>query len=297
MRRRCSAGCSAWAQARSSAWRPSSSPLWLGSSSLSWNSQARRMCVLGAGSERKGAKLASGERPVFPFLAETHQGARLPGQPPRVAHSFIDLLSLTIVGGRHRASTMLAIRIIGIDPGLRRTGWGIIRVRRGAARLCSLRLGMLRRWGGARGSPPAIVRRPFRGACAPFAGRSRDRADLRQPRRFRHAEARSGARHRHAGAGALAASQSPNMRRTPSRKPWSAPVTATRAKSGQWWRGSFRAPRRIAPMPPTRSPSPSPMRIAATWRRLEACGRARRQGACHDRQAHRAPRRGRSRRR
>jgi hypothetical protein len=47
------------------------------------------------------------------------------------------------MAGRHpcyqEPMTASAIRIIGIDPGLRRTGWGILEIGWGAALLCGER--------------------------------------------------------------------------------------------------------------------------------------------------------------
>ncbi len=79
------------------------------------------------------------------------------------------------------------------------------RQRRGEARLRGLRLGRVRRWREPRKPPAPTFRRPLRGAGAALPTRGGDRADLRQSRCLGHAQARPGARHCHARAGAARA--------------------------------------------------------------------------------------------
>ena len=107
-----------------------------------------------------------------------------------------------------------AVRIIGIDPGLRRTGWGIIEIGRRAARLRGERARDVRSQGAAI-IPAARALRGHRERDRGLqAGRGGGRGDVRQRQSARDAEARSGARDRAAGAGDEGAARSRNIRRT-----------------------------------------------------------------------------------
>ncbi len=104
------------------------------------------------------------------------------------------------------------VRIIGIDPGLRRTGWGVIEI--DGNRLIYIGCGSV--------EPPDNLPLASRllgihEGLAKILGDFKPRrggggADLRQQGRRRDAEARPGARHRHAGAGDVRHCRSPNTR-------------------------------------------------------------------------------------
>jgi crossover junction endodeoxyribonuclease RuvC len=92
-----------------------------------------------------------------------------------------------------------AIRIIGIDPGLRRTGWGIVEA--DGVRLVYVASGLIT--SNAEDDLAYRLRELYEGLVRrhrqlPAAG-GRRRGDLRQQGCARHAEARPGARHGAAG--------------------------------------------------------------------------------------------------
>ena len=108
-----------------------------------------------------------------------------------------------------------AIRILGIDPGLRRTGWGMIGCE--GNRLIYLACGSVET-----NDKLSLAERlvTIHDGLARIvdevpARRGGRRGDLRQPRRGRDAEARAGARHRDAGArrkaGLSVAEYAPNL--------------------------------------------------------------------------------------
>ena len=103
--------------------------------------------------------------------------------------------------GLSRRSWADPIRILGIDPGLRRTGWGVIEVEGNRLIYVACGSAAVRRERGARRAAGDAPRRAGAGGRRVPAGRGRDRADLRQQERRRHPQARPGARHRPAGAG------------------------------------------------------------------------------------------------
>ena len=151
-----------------------------------------------------------------------------------------------------------AIRIIGIDPGLRRTGWGIIET--DGVRLVYVASGIVT--SDARGRsrlPPArAVRGPGLGHRRLQARGGGDRGDLRQQECARDVEARPGARHGAAGAGArrgcAIAEYAPNVDQEDGdrRRPW-----REAARSRRWSASCCRRPRSTARTRRTRWPSPS----------------------------------------
>ena len=180
------------------------------------------------------------------------------------------------------------IRIIGIDPGLRRTGWGVIDY--DGVRLGFVACGSVESDQGE--SLGVRLRQLFDGLAAGAgparADGGRNRADLRQSRCRRHAEARPGAGHRHAGAGAARAAdrricaergEEDRGRRRPRRQ-------GSDPRHGHIF---CRAQSSTARTRPTRSPSPSRMRMGARSRGWRRCVAER--GTRHDRQAHRKARR------
>ena len=93
------------------------------------------------------------------------------------------------------------IRILGIDPGLRRTGWGVVEI--DGNRLAFVGCGSVTS-NDRDGLGDAAARHPRRADARPRripARRGRGRGDFRQQGRPGDAQTRPGARHRHGGAG------------------------------------------------------------------------------------------------
>ena len=177
-------------------------------------------------------------------------------------------------------------------PGAPPHGLGNHRVRRGEARLSSpaARSPRTRETLGVR--LRQLFDGPSGGARAALAGRGGDRADLRQPRRLGDAEARPGARHRHAGAGAggvTVAEYAPNA------------VKKTVVGAGHGDKAQIRAmvTRLLPRAEPDSADAADALAIAITHAHCRPGGGSRPRwrsprGARHDRQALRAPRRGRT---
>ena len=167
--------------------------------------------------------------------------------------------------------------IIGIDPGLRRMGGESDPTGSGSRSWLAARSARTTGQRSASGSGSCST--GCRRYLPPFAGRGGHRAFFVN----RDASATlklARPQHRHAGTGA-SRRLSPNTRRTPS--DWvSAGHVSTRCRSGLWWRG-YCAPWPVAPIPPMRSPSPSPTPIAGPGDDWGQRSHSRR-GARHDRQ-------------
>ena len=137
------------------------------------------------------------------------------------------------------------VRILGLDPGLRNTGWGVIDDRGPQAVLPGLRrghLGWRSRPGAAAEAAPRPARRGRRGPGRRTRRRSRRPSSTRTRRRtLKLGQARGDVA---AGPGARRACRSPNTAPTRSRRRWSASGTPRRSRCSPWCRCCCRRPTR-----------------------------------------------------
>ena len=158
---------------------------------------------------------------------------------------------------------MIPVRILGIDPGLRRTGWGLVTIEGTRLVLCRVRDGGFGRERSAGAPAEAVARRHRRRRARLLARRGRRRGDLRQQGRAGDLEARSRPRRRPAGAGAGRSRRRRIRRQSRQEDPSSAPAMPTSVRSMPWCACCCRRPIRRATTPPTPSPSRSRTRITA----------------------------------